>query len=149
MLPRMGEGKVDFVSTIRAPIGRVFERLSDHEGMAKWPGVGDSRLVKEGTPKNGLGAVRRIKVGGLTLDEEVVLFEPPRAFDYAIIRGLPVNHHLGSVRLSEAEGATEVRWTIRLRSRWPLLAQITALALRRGLPKAFGYLKGELEGAAP
>ncbi len=148
MLRAMGEGKVDVVASIRAPIARVFEQLSDHEGMSRWPGIGDSRLVKEGTEaKNGLGAVRRVKVGGLTLDEEVVLFEPPRAFDYAIIRGLPIDHHLGSVRLTEADGAVEVRWSIRIRSKWPLLAQLTALALRRGLPKALGYLRGELEAA--
>ncbi len=145
----MGKGAVDIEASIRAPIARVFERLIDHEGMAKWPGIGACRLVKEGTPRNGLGAVRRIKVSGITLDEEVVHYDAPTAFDYAIIRGLPVDHHRGQVRLAETGGAVRVTWSIRLSSRVPLLAQLTALGLRRGLPKALAYLRAELEGVGP
>ncbi len=149
MLPRMGNGSVDVTASIRAPIARVFERLSDHEGMSKWPGIGSSRLIREGTPKNGLGAMRRVKVQGFTIDEEIVHFEPPTGFDYSIRRGLPVEHHLGQVRLEEADGIVVVTWSIRLSSKIPLFAQLLAASLRRGLPKALAYLRAELEGAGP
>ena len=141
----MGKGTVDVSITIRAPIARVFERLSDHEGMAKWPGIAGSRLVKDGEPtRNGLGAIRRVKVSGLTLDEEVVHFDAPTAYDYTIIKGMPVDHR-GKVRLAESSGAVQVTWSVRLASRVPLVAQLMALGLRRGLPKALAYLKAELE----
>ena len=145
----MGEGRIDSRVVIRAPIARVFERLIDHEGMAKWPGICSCKLVKEGTPRNGLGAVRRIRAGGLTLDEEVVPYEPPRAFDYAIIRGLPIDRHRGTIRLAEVEGGVEIDWRIRISSAWPFVAEIIAIALRRGLPKALRYLTKELEREGP
>lgn len=145
----MGKGNVDFDAVIRAPLARVFDVLTDHEGMTRWPGIKSSRLVKEGSPKNGLGAVRRIEVGGLTLDEEVVHYDAPSGFDYAIVRGVPIDHHLGQVRLKEVDGGVRVTWTIRIASRWPLIAQVMALSLRRGLPGVFRYLRGELEGVGP
>ncbi len=142
----MGKGTVDCQITIHAPISDVFDRLIDHEAMAKWPGIGDSRLVKDGrSTRNGLGAIRRVKVSGLTLDEEVVHCEAPVAFDYAIIRGVPVDHHRGQVRLSETGGGVHVTWSVRLSSRIPLFAQLMAFRLRRGLPKALAYVKAELE----
>jgi uncharacterized protein YndB with AHSA1/START domain len=141
----MGEGRVDAQVTIHAPLEKVFERFADHEGMSSWPGVGSCRLVREGTPKNGLGAMRRVKVGGLTIDEEVVHYDPPKGFDYAVRRGLPVSYHLGQVRFAEQGDAVQVTWTVRMRSKWPLAAQIAAGALRRALPGALRYLKAGLE----
>jgi len=117
---------------VNAPIDRVFARMSDHEGMRAWPGVASAKLLTEGTPKNGLGAVRRVVAGGLTLDEKVVAFTPPHGFDYTIIRGLPVQH-IGRVRLRAIGGGVDVFWTIELSSRVPLLAQVVAFALQRAL----------------
>src|SRR5262249_55346475 len=111
----MREHGVERHIRIRAPIERVFERLTDHEDMRRWPGVSACRLITEGTPRNGLGAVRRISVYGLTLDEAVVRFEPPHRYDYSIVRGLPVDH-LGTVELSAQGATTEVRWRVRLSS---------------------------------
>jgi hypothetical protein len=130
---------------IRANMEDVFDRLIDHEGMASWPGIGSCKLIVEGSPRNGLGAVRRISVRGIALDEQVVRYEPPRAFDYTIIRGLPIDAHLGEVRLADKEGAVEVVWRVRISSRWPFLARILASQLRRGLPKALRYVADGLE----
>jgi uncharacterized protein YndB with AHSA1/START domain len=141
----MGQGAVDEVLTIRAPIAKVFARFTDHEGMASWPGISGCRLVKEGMPRNGVGAVRRVKAGGgVTLDEEVVLYEEPTALDYTIIRGLPVKHR-GQLRFAEVDGGVQVTWTVRMSSRVPLVAQVASYMLRRKLPKALAYLKEELE----
>ncbi|MEO7113310.1 MAG: SRPBCC family protein [Polyangiaceae bacterium] len=142
----MGKSRVEARITIRAKIEDVFEQLIDHEAMASWPGIGACTLVEEGTPRNGLGAVRRVRVGGLTIDEKVVLYDPPHAFDYAIIRGVPVNDHLGEVRFSETDGRVEVVWNIRISSRWPFVAAIMASQLRRGIPRALRFVAKRLEG---
>jgi uncharacterized protein YndB with AHSA1/START domain len=89
---------IEVSAQIAAPIDHVFERLTDHEAMVDWPGISACKLVVEGAPRNGLGAVRRVTVSGLTLDEQVVTWEPPSRFEYRIIRGLPVKHRGGALR---------------------------------------------------
>ena len=143
-MKRLKEGRVDARERIRAPIAAVFEALSDHEGMARWPGIGASSLLREGTPRNGVGALRRITAGGLTLDEEVVAFEPPRRLEYTIRRGLPVTH-LGIVTLVEDGDVVEVRWQVEMSSSWPLLCPAVAVGLRWGLRRALRHVRAELE----
>lgn len=130
---------------VRAPIERVFEHLTDHEQMARWPGISGCRLIQTGSPKNGRGAIREVRVRGLVLHEEVVVFAPPHRYDYEIVRGLPVKHR-GTVHLLATEdGGTRVTWDITMATRLPLLAEIVCAQLRAGLPKALAFVKAELE----
>jgi len=143
----VGRTRIHLTETIRAPLQLVFDRISDHEDMRNWPGVSDCRLVAEGQPRNGIGAVRAVKARGLTLHEKVVSFDPPDGFDYTIVKGLPVDH-LGQVRLSEAGDQTRIDWTVEMSSRIPLLAQLVGMILKRGLPSALAHFKRETERAA-
>lgn len=138
---------VDERIRFRAPIERVFEAISDHEGMAAWPGVSKCTLIREGRPRNGLGAVRRIRAGGFTLEEKVVHFESPRRIDYTITRGLPIDH-LGSVTLEEHNGMVHLRWHVEMTSKVPLLAPAVAWRLRGGLRKVLRHLQRSIESAS-
>lgn len=129
---------------VNAPIDVVFERLVDHEAMARWPGIQSCRLVREGQPRNGLGAVRRIRALGVTLSEEVVQFDPPHRYDYSIIKGLPVTHR-GTVTLAQQGPSVRVSWSVSLASRIPLVSGVVGRLLGLGLPKALAYFKAETE----
>jgi len=130
--------------TFEAPIARVFDVLTDHEGMTDWPGLDRVTLVREGSPRNGLGALRRVKVLGLTLDEAIVRWDPPRSFDYQITKGLPAKH-LGTVELEERGARTELTWRISLVSGVPFLATLVLARLRRGLPAAMDHVAKRAE----
>jgi hypothetical protein len=143
----MGEGHVRLNASVRAPIGVVFERVSDHDDVAHWPGVSGARLIKEGTPRNGVGAVREVRHVFFSIYEEVVAFEPPRRFEYSIIKGMPITHR-GTFSLSEKEGVVELVWEIRISSRVPLLAKFLELALSRGGKKVLDYLVSAAERSA-
>jgi len=143
----MGSTQVEIRQLVRAPIELVFERITDHEDMSNWPGVGNCELVEAGQPRNGLGAVRKIGAGGLSLYEKVVQWEPPNRYDYTITKGLPVEHR-GTVQLAPVEGGVEVRWTVRMSSRIPLFAQLVGLALRRGLAPALAHFAAQTEQLA-
>lgn len=142
----MGQSNVRIVARIQAPIELVFETLSDHESMHTWPGVSKSKLVTEGSPRNGVGAVRALKTGGLTLHEEVVLYESPNRYDYTIIKGLAVDH-LGSVRLTEDGEFVEVAWEIQMSSKIPFFAQIVGKLVRKGLGDVLQHVKSEIESS--
>src|SRR5436309_1597879 len=106
---------------IDAPPERVYERLVGHEAMSSWPGIGRSVLVREGNPRNGIGAVRRVTAMGITLEEEVTGFDPPRGYVYQIIKGLPVTHR-GEVKVVPRGAGCTIDWRVELTSKVPLMA---------------------------
>lgn len=129
----MGHSQIRVRATLRAPIAHVYERLTDHEDMRNWPGVSDCKLIREGTPRNGVGAVRVVSHGPLfSVTEEVKLYEPPHRLGYSIIKGAPIKHQ-GLVTLVERGDQVELDWEIQISSRVPLLAQFMGAVLRRGL----------------
>ena len=144
----MGQFDVHASIEIEAPIEAVFEQLTDHESMAGWPGIQSCQLVKQGAPRNGVGAVRRVRAGFISLDEEVIRFDPPQGYAYTIIRGLPVEHR-GTVSLTAHQARVTVSWDVHIASRWPLMAQVIGRALARGLPGALAHVKKQIEGRAP
>lgn len=107
---------VQIEETVDADREALFAALTDHEGYGRFPGVQSCTLVREGdSERNGLGAVRRVHLGGpAVLDEEIVVFETPALYEYRVIRArpFPVKHELGRVELEAlAERRTKVLWT--------------------------------------
>jgi uncharacterized protein YndB with AHSA1/START domain len=98
-----------------APPEKVFAAITDHVGMQKWMPGSKITLDREGVPApNGLGAVRRIRAGGLTILEEVVHFDPPREMRYKVLKAGPIIAHLGTIRVLPAEdGGSLIDYTIR------------------------------------
>ena len=98
---------------IGAPISDVFDAFVDHERLADLPVVLSARVDVPGvTEKNGLGAVRVVNGGVITLREEVTAFERPHLMEYAIRRSRPaLEHTLGRVEFTEVAGVTRVVWT--------------------------------------
>lgn len=112
--------------------------VTDHEGMGDWL---DARVsVIAGPGDGGVGTVRRIAAGPLAIDEEVTLFNPPRRLVYRIIRGLPLAHHQGQMRVEPwGAGGSELHWDVTIGSSVPGLSEAVAVALgtaiNRGLTK--------------
>ncbi|WP_224367739.1 SRPBCC family protein [Hyalangium versicolor] len=144
----MGHSHVRFRATLHAPIELVFAQLTDHEDMRNWPGVTDCRLIREGTPRNGVGAIRVVSHPLHSVTEEVNLYEPPHRFGYSIIKGPPIRHQ-GTVTLVERGERTELEWDVKLSSRIPLLAQVLGRFVKRGLGHVFAtYFIPKVEAAA-
>lgn len=130
--------------TIKAPIEKVFDLLSDHANYKDFPGVRDSELVKKGKPhKNGVGAVREIDAGTAWFREEITAYERPVRMDYLITKSRPpMEHKGGSVRLEATAEGTEVTWSSTLRIRIPLIGGLVTRLVAPQLAKAFaGTLK--------
>ena len=132
---------------IPAPIEKVFDVLADHGNYKSFPGVTDSRLLKEGRPdRNGLGAVRRIETPGVWFEEEIVAYERPRRFDYRITASkLPLEHQGGSLRFESIGGGTLVTWTSTLRVKVPVVGGLLTRLVAPRLGKAFGSMLKETE----
>jgi uncharacterized protein YndB with AHSA1/START domain len=143
----MGRSQVRKTITVRAPMEHVFECITNHEDMSNWAGA-RVRLIREGEPRNGVGAVRQMNMGGLKLNEKVVRFDPPSSYEYTIVKGLPVDHR-GSVILTQEGDDVRLDWTIEMNSRIPLFAQAVGFALDRGLTGALRKFARRTEESAP
>lgn len=120
--------------TIKAPVDKVFEALTDHRGYASMTPVRKSTLDKEGTPApNGLGAVRRLVAVGPAIVEEVVGYEPNSFFAYKALSGLPVKEHLGEVRLSEQGAFTNMVYTVSFTALVPRTEPIVGAILKQAI----------------
>lgn len=134
---------------IAAPRDVVWKAITDHEGMTAWSPFSSVVLTRPGSAeRNGLGAVRRIRGFGLTLDEEVVAWNPPTRYDYRLIGGAPVREHFGQVLLNEVDGATDVRWSVRFRPMIPGTGAVTRAMLERTFADMLQRLKRRLETGA-
>ena len=120
--------------TIRAPIERVFDKLTDHGGYAEITPLRKSTLDKEGTPApNGVGAVRRLALAGPPIVEEVVGYERPTFFAYKALKGLPVKEHLGEVRLRDVGGATDMTYTVCFTAAVPRTEPVLSVVMRQAV----------------
>lgn len=136
----MSQEEIVLFEAFRATPERVWGALTDHEGMAKWTGA-DVKIVARGD-ESGVGTVRRVSMGGLRIDEEVVYADAPRRLVYRIVRGLPVSFHRGEILVEPRGELTEVTWKILLRSSVPGLVRGSAMVLKPALTRGLGELKG-------
>ena len=132
---------------IPAPVEKVFDVLADHANYKSFPGVKESRLVREGKPdRNGLGAVRYIAAGPLTFEEEITAYDRPRRFDYLITKcSAPLEHQGGSLRFEAIGGGTLVTWTSVMRVKVPVIGGLLTKVMAGKLGQAFGSMLKETE----
>jgi uncharacterized protein YndB with AHSA1/START domain len=133
--------------TIKAPIEKVFDLISDHANYKDFPGVKDSELLKKGKPhKNGVGAIREIDTGAAWFQEEITAYDRPNRLDYQIVKARPaIEHKGGSVRLETTADGTKVTWTTTLRIKVPLVGGLLTRVAAPQLGKAIGGMLKDIE----
>jgi uncharacterized protein YndB with AHSA1/START domain len=122
----------------RVPVQRAFDHLSEHENLEVLLGAKITRL-SDGTDgtRNGVGSVRRLKVGPLPPFEETVTeVIPNELIRYRITKGSPMRDHSGEMRFSPngADGS-HLRYEISFGAVVPGLDVLVAAGLRRNIPK--------------
>ncbi len=131
---------IDITETIDVPIDRAFELLADHANYDRFPGITRSELLKEGTrAPNGVGALRRVGLGDVVLDEEITEFQPPKRLAYRVIASKPikVDHEGGVIELAEVPEGTRIRWRSTFRIAIPLIGWFVTRRARKQFEKGF------------
>ncbi len=98
---------------INAPIERVWDIVSDHEGMTSWMPMIKHVDLKQPNQKGewGEGCERHCQFGSDLLEEKIVHWDPPYGYAYMIADMHIVKNHLGHFQLLETLDGTEVTWT--------------------------------------
>jgi hypothetical protein len=118
------------------PVGRVFGYLSEHENLGSLFGARVSRVRDGDTVRNGVGSVRRLRIGPLpTFDETVTGYVPDERIDYRITRGGPLRDHHGTMTFSPAGAGTHLHYVIEFGAAVPGLDRVVAASLNRSLKR--------------
>lgn len=145
----MAEVKAEIM--ISAPPERVWELLIGDTLNAGFSLLGQSGLVSPGgTEKYGVGAIRRVSGLLLSLDEEIIYFDPPRQMDFRIVRSsLPLDHRFGTVRLQPQDGkSTRLIWESRFEVNVPLAGGMLASTLGALMHQTYSSILGNIKTAA-
>jgi uncharacterized protein YndB with AHSA1/START domain len=119
------------------PPARIFAYLAEHENLADVFGAKITRLRDGEHERNGVGSVRRLKIGPLAPFEETVdEFVVPERIVYRITKGGPLRGHVGTMTFTQRGGGTHFDYEIRIASAVPGLAPIVRAALTRSISRS-------------
>lgn len=134
---------------VAAPPDVVFDILTDHRGYADITPLRRAELEREGEPApNGTGAIRVLSAVGPPMREEVLAYERPSRFSYAVLSGLPVRDHVGTVSLEEDDGGTRITYAVKLIPTVPLGEGLVVAGVRQGIKVLLEGVAGEAERRA-
>ena len=134
--PEPDNQRVEAKVLIEAPPDTVWNVLTDQDRMSGWIGFDPVTRVRDGWPdRDGVGSERRMKGPGGTIVEQVIGVEPKRRIRYRVIEGSPFIFHNGEITVEPRGNATEVSWSIRFRSRIPLLGAFWQSVVGALLPR--------------
>ncbi len=145
----MREYWVEVNQDVSTPREAVFEFLAEHENLGPLLGAEISRVRDGNTERNGVGSVRRVKVGpARPFEETVTKFEPHSLIEYRITKGGPLRNHIGIVALSDVSGGgTNIDYRIRVASHIPGLAPLVRRKLSRDITRSIAKLDSQLAAA--
>jgi uncharacterized protein YndB with AHSA1/START domain len=120
------------------PPDRVFAYMGEHENLGPMFGAEISR-IRDGTDgnRNGVGSMRKLKVGPFPAFEETVTeVIPNELIRYRITEGSPLRDHEGLLRFTpNPDGGTHLHYEISFRGAIPGLGPLIAPGLRRSITK--------------
>jgi len=108
---REGRQVIDVEARSAAPPERVWDLLTTTSSWTTWSKASEAELTQPGvTDAEGVGALRRFRVGRTTSRERVVAFEPVSKFGYELLEGLPLRNYQAEVTLTPDGVGTLIHW---------------------------------------
>ncbi|GGC80164.1 SRPBCC family protein [Marinobacter halophilus] len=126
---------IEINETFDVPRRKVFALFADHHRFGKMIGAPVKRIKdSDQADPNGIGSVRKIGIGPLSLEETVLGFEPDSLIEYAITSMSPIRNHIGRIRFTDtADGQTRLHYTISFEDIVPYSGKVVSAALEQGL----------------
>ena len=117
------------------PVSRVYGYLAEHENLGPLFGARVERVRDGHDSRNGVGSVRRLKVGPLPWFEETVTHAvPDERIVYRITKGpTPLRNHHGEMRFSAKGTGSTLVYVIEFGAVLPLLDRVIAVSLERSI----------------
>ena len=113
----------------KIPLDKIWSLLSD---FTRSPSHAFKVVVHEkGDPKlNGVGTVRTLTIGKITVMERLECVTPYHSFMYSILSGSPVKQYLGKWVFHENKDFTIINWSADFKPKFPLIGGIIAMVTK-------------------
>lgn len=135
----MAHYTIDILQEYKLPVEQVFDVLSDHNRLTRILGVPVKRIVDGHDSPNGVGSVRLLGIGPLSLEETVYNCIENDTIHYRISRGgAPLKNHTGDVNFYKTVGGSRVNWIIHFDAPpviGRLVQQVLGLGIKMGLKR--------------
>ena len=137
-----GTQRVHVTHTFRSSPATVFAALGEHENLGPLFNAKITRVRDGETSRNGVGSVRRLKIGPLpAFEETTVVSVPDERIEYTITKGGPLKDHYGTQVLTPtADGGTTLDYTIAFDAPVPGMAAGVAAVLTKTIQANIGRL---------
>jgi uncharacterized protein YndB with AHSA1/START domain len=113
--------RIEIVQDLALPVERVYGYLSEHENLGPIFGARIERVRDGHDSRNGVGSVRRLKVGPLPWFEETnTQVVPNELIEYRITRGSILRNHRGEMRFASQGDGTRLTYVIEFDAKVPM-----------------------------
>ncbi|MEN8211728.1 MAG: SRPBCC family protein [Thermodesulfobacteriota bacterium] len=135
---------IEIIQIFNAPVGNIFNLLTDHESFGRIIKTKIRRVVDSNNEnKNGKGSVRKVNVFPLpAFEESVITFDPNNVMEYVVSKGSPIKNHKGRMEFLSEHGKTRLIYTIDFEPKLPFffLGGVLKKAIEKPLKKGFVQL---------
>ena len=132
---------------IKVPLDKAWMLLSDFTGSPS-PSF-PVTVHEEGDAKyNGVGTIRTIKLGMVSVMERLEAVEPTTSYMYCILSGSPVKQYLGTFEFKAENDATLIHWHADFKPLVPLTGWIIGMATKKVVHKILSQMEADhLQGS--
>jgi len=127
---------------------QIWPELANHRGMVEWmPGIKHVEVSHNAEGNEGLGCKRTCQFGPSLLHEEIVLWEPEKAYGYKIADNELIENHVAYITLQDlGNGKTKVSWIQHLQPKGNFINQFMMknIMLPRTLKKGLANLESRI-----
>ena len=122
--------RIEIRQDFTLPVERVYGYLAEHENLGPIFGAKIERVRDGADSRNGVGSVRRLKVGPLPWFEETnTQVVPNELIEYRITQGGILKDHRGEMRFSSHGTGSRVDYVIEFDAKVPLTGPLLKKAI--------------------
>lgn len=126
--------RIEMHQDFSLPVGRVYAYLSEHENLGPLFGAKVERVRDGDDSRNGVGSVRRLKVGPLPpFEETVTQAVPDELVEYRITKGGVLKDHRGEMRFAPKGTGSTLTYVIEFDGKVPGTGPLIARSLERSV----------------
>lgn len=128
--------RIEITQDFALPVERVYSYLAEHENLGPIFGAEVERVRDGDVDRNGVGSVRRLKVGPLPWFEETTTqVVPNELIEYRITRGSVLKDHRGEMRFSSHGTGSRLDYVIEFDAKVPLTGPLLKRAIEGNVRK--------------
>ena len=134
--------KFHVVKEFDASPEQVWSIIGDFSGSSK---NGMNQTIIKNGDKNGIGTIRKIKIGNSIFTERIEAIEIGKSIEYSIISGTPLKWYKGKGIIISTKRPTVIEWHGEFESKFPIPNFMAKIVSRKNVMQYLGMVEKALK----